>query len=80
MEGQKTTDNKITKLATAPLQSPLVLALLSTMGLVLAYGAASWAIDSGRLTAYALTLVLFGLSLRYAGKCIYRLIKQSKTV
>lgn len=54
----------IIKKYTHTLSKPWQYILLSAVAFALAYGAASWAIDSGKLTAYFIAIVLAVLGIR----------------
>jgi hypothetical protein len=55
-------------------QTKLGLLILGLVELALAYGAASWAIDSGNLLVYLLTLVLLVASIHDFAKLLIRLV------
>ncbi len=55
--------------------NPGVLLLMGLVLLGVSYGAASWAIDSGRWSMYALTFISLIVGLRYLGRATKQLIR-----
>ncbi len=58
----------------APQQNPWVVLLMGLVLLGVCYGAASWAIDSGRISLYAVTFISLFLGVRYLARGTKQLI------
>ncbi len=71
-----TKSKKQSKQITSAMQNPLVLLVVGLVLAIISYGAGSWAIDSGAIPLYAVTVIGAYISIRYILLAIVKLIRK----